>query len=355
MSLSIGIVGLPNAGKSTLFSALTKKQVEIANYPFATIDPSVGVVEVPDERLTTLANISNSKQIVPTVVEFTDIAGLIKGASTGAGLGNQFLSHIQKTAVVLYVIRTFESSDIQHTEESVDPIRDIEILRSELAIKDIEIIEKRLQSLTKDVKRADKEKKSLEQEKQILEQWLEVLNKNIHIYEVMQHEQESVAQHLQLLTAKKVLYCFNAHTQEISNELHQYIGDAEYVIINAQAEFEAKSMTHNERIELGLETSGLEDLIHKAYKTLNLISFFTTGEKETRAWTIRENSTAPQAGGAIHSDFEDYFIRAEVIEYEKFVQKQGWSKAKQQGLVRTEGKEYVVQDGDVMLFLYNKR
>ena len=170
MSLSIGIVGLPNAGKSTLFSALTNKQVEIANYPFATIDPSVGVVEVPDERLTTLAHISNSKKVIPTVVEFTDIAGLIKGASTGAGLGNQFLSHIQKTDAILYVIRTFESSDIQHTEASVDPIRDIEILRSELALKDIEIIEKRIQSLVKDIKRAGKQAKELEIEKQILDQ-----------------------------------------------------------------------------------------------------------------------------------------------------------------------------------------
>ena len=354
MSLSLGIVGLPNAGKSTLFTALTNKQVEIANYPFATIDPNVGVVEVPDERLVQLASISHSQKVIPTVVEFTDIAGLIKGASTGAGLGNTFLSHIQKTDAIVYVIRTFESGDIQHTEQSVDPVRDIEILRSELAIKDIEIIENRMRSLAKEVRQAGKESKDLQAQQQILSRWLDHLNTNTHIYEIIDEEEQSIAKQLQLLTAKRILYCFNSHDQDIPASLKQSIGDAQYVVINAQAELETAQMTQQEREDLGMRGNAIDQLIQKAYTTLNLISFFTTGEKETRAWTIKKGSVAPVAGGAIHSDFEDFFIRAEVVGYQELIATGSWNTAKQKGLVRTEGKEYIVADGDVVIFLYNR-
>ena len=360
MSLSLGIVGLPNVGKSTLFTALTSKQVEVANYPFATIDPNVGVVEVPDERLARLADMSHSQKTIPTIVEFTDIAGLVKGASEGVGLGNKFLSHIGEVDALLYVVRAFESADIQHIEESVDPIRDSDIVRSELALKDIEIIDKRMHSLGKDIKRNPKDKE-LQQEKQLLEQWLECLNADIHIYQYFQQnadqEQEAraVVKKLQLLTAKPALYVVNAHS-EIADSLKQYIQKVGcgYVVVDAQAELEGMQMTQQERSEVGLAESALPALIHESYKTLNLISFFTTGEKETRAWTVQKGSMAPVAGGAIHSDFHEFFIRAEVISWKELLTAGSWAEAKKQGLVRTQGKEYTVQDGDVMVFLYNQ-
>lgn len=360
MSLSLGIVGLPNVGKSTLFTALTSKKVEVANYPFATIDPNVGVVEVPDERLVQLAEMSRSQKTIPPVVEFTDIAGLVKGASEGVGLGNKFLSHISEVDAILYVIRAFESKDIQHIEESVDPVRDSEIVRSELALKDIETIDKRLYNLTKELKRDSKDKE-LQQEQEILNEWLECLNNDVHIYQHLKkstHEQQDIQRILKKvhpLTAKPVLYVVNAHT-EIAASLKQYIQGlgCGYVMLDAQAELEGMQMTQQERQEVGLNESALPALIQESYKTLDLISFFTTGEKESRAWTIQNKSAAPVAGSAIHSDFEDFFIRAEVIQWQPLLNAGSWADAKKQGLVRTQGKEYIVQDGDVIIFLYNR-
>ena len=360
MSLSLGIVGLPNVGKSTLFTALTSKQVEVANYPFATIDPNVGVVEVPDERLVQLAEMSRSQKTIPSIVEFTDIAGLVKGASEGVGLGNKFLSHISEVDAILYVIRAFESKDIQHIEESVDPVRDSDIVRSELALKDIETIDKRIYNLTKELKRSSKDKE-LQQEQEVLQEWLECLNSDVHIYQHLKkstHNTQDISRILKkvhLLTAKPVLYVVNAHA-DIADSLKQYIQGlgCGYIVLDAQAELEGAQMTQQERQEIGLEKSALPTLIQESYKVLNLISFFTTGEKESRAWTVKKGSTAPVAGGVIHSDFEDFFIRAEVIQWQTLLKVGSWSDAKKQGLVRTQGKEYVVQDGDVMIFLYNQ-
>lgn len=360
MSLSLGIVGLPNVGKSTLFTALTSKQVEVANYPFATIDPNVGVVEVPDARLMQLAEMSGSQKTIPPIVEFTDIAGLVKGASEGVGLGNKFLSHISEVDAILYVVRAFEGTDIQHIEESVDPIRDSEIVRSELALKDIDAIDKHLHNLTKDIKRNAKDK-DLQQEYEVLSEWLELLNNDVHIYQHLaqnapvEPDIQRIVKKTQLLTSKPVLYVINSHG-DIADSLKQYIQKlgCGYVALDAQAELEGAQMTEQERQEIGLGDSALPALIQESYATLNLISFFTTGEKESRAWTIKKESVAPVAGGAIHSDFEDFFIRAEVIQWQALLNAGSWAQAKKQGLIRTQGKEYEVQDGDVIIFLYNR-
>lgn len=358
MSLSLGIVGLPNVGKSTLFTALTNKKVEVANYPFATIDPNVGIVEVPDERLDALAQMSKSVQTINAAIEFIDIAGLVKGASGGAGLGNQFLSHIRETDAIIYVVRDFESKDIQHTEPSIDAIRDSEIVRSELAIKDIETIEKRISTLSKELKA--KKDKELEQELEILQQWQKSLDENIHIYQWLDKENtfdrsiiNKTLLETQLLTSKPAMYVINAH-EKASSDLIKYIESikCQHIALDARAELETAQMTSQEKKDLGIE-SALPHLIQTAYKTLNLISFFTTGEKETRAWTTTKGSTAPQAGKAIHSDFHDFFIRAEVVNYKQLLEANGWVSARKQGIIRIEGKEYIVQDGDVIVFLHN--
>ena len=327
MKLSIGIVGLPNVGKSTLFKALTKQEITIANYPFATIDPNVGVVVVPDERLQKLAELSHSKKIVPAVVEFYDIAGLVKGANKGEGLGNKFLSHIRETQAIVVVLRVFKNPEIIHVEGAPDPLRDLEIINAELILKDLETIEKRLSSLENEKKSGDKK----------AERNLEVLNKireelgagNLAV----KYAKEEIVRELQLLTVKKQIYLLNGMEFEVPIELLQKIKElrADYVVADLSS------------------VSAIPELIKKSYEVLGLISFLTTGEDETRAWTIEKGTLAPQAAGVIHTDFDKNFIRAEVVNWQKLVEAKGWVQAKQKGLIRVEGKEYVMQDGDVVV------
>jgi hypothetical protein len=325
MKLSLGIVGMPNVGKSTLFKLLTKQDITIANYPFATIDPNVGIVAVPDERLKKLTELSSSKKTIPAVVEFYDIAGLVKGANLGEGLGNQFLSHIRECQAIVVVLRVFQDADIVHVENSVDPLRDMDIINTELVLKDLETVEKRMGKLETEAK-TDKEKAK---QFEVLKQVKDMLLKNNL---VLPFREESIVQELQLLTAKKQVYLLNGLESDAPKELLQEIK-------TLGADYLAMDLKNAEDIA---------PLIRKGYEILDLISFFTTGEDETRAWTIVRGMKAPQASGVIHTDFEKKFIRAEVIGSNKLLECGGWSKAKQKGQLRLEGKEYVVQDGDVI-------
>ena len=332
MKLSIGIVGLPNVGKSTLFKILTKQEVNIANYPFATIDPNVGVVAVPDECLQKLAKLSNSKKIVPAIVEFYDIAGLVKGANKGEGLGNKFLSHIRETNAIIHIVRCFKSAEIIHIENEVNPLKDLEIINTELILKDLETIEKRFISLEKEIRTGDKQKlKDLE----ILKIIKENLNKNILAINLGEIAAEPAVKGLNLLTAKKVIYLLNGKPDDVNEELKNKIKslNADYLIVDLSM----------------FDVNSVNELIKKAYEILGLISFLTTGEDETRAWTIKKESKAPQVAGEIHTDFEKKFIKAEVINWQKLLEAGLWNNAKQKGLIRLEGKEYIVQDGDVMV------
>jgi hypothetical protein len=331
MKLSIGIVGLPNVGKSTLFKALTKQEVNIANYPFATIDPNIGVVAVPDERLEKLAEMSASKKKIPAVVEFYDIAGLVKGAYQGEGLGNQFLANIRETNAIVQVVRCFESSEIIHVEEGVNPIRDIEIINTELIFKDLETVGKRLQSLEKETRTGDKQKIAelniLQEIKKGLEEGKLIVNLETEL------SKEPVVKELGLLTAKPQIYLLNGVADDVKPELREKIKslNADYIIQNLA------------------ESTDLSELIRKSYEVLGLMSFFTTGEDETRAWTVEKKTKAPQASGVIHTDFEDKFIRLEVVSYLKLMEAGSWNSARQKGWIRLEGKEYVVEDGDVVV------
>ncbi len=333
MKLSIGIVGLPNVGKSTLFKILTKQDVNIVNYPFVTIDPNVGIVSVPDERLEKLAELSNSKKIIPAIVEFYDIAGLVKGANKGEGLGNQFLSHIRETNAIVHIVRCFKSSEIIHIETDINPLRDLEIINTELILKDLETVEKRLGSLEKETKTGDKQKfKDLE----ILKKIRDGLNKNILIINLSKEIIEApIVKELNFLTAKPQIYLLNGDEEDVGGELKEKIKflDADYLIINLQAS----------------DGRNINELIKKAYGILGLISFFTTGEDETRAWTIKKETKIPLAAGEIHGDFEKKFIKAEAINWQKLIEAVSWANAKQKGLIRLEGKEYIVQDGDVII------
>ncbi len=328
MNLSIGIVGLPNVGKSTLFKALTKQSVNIANYPFATIDPNIGVVPVPDERLKKLAAMSKSKKTVPAVVEFYDIAGLVKGASKGEGLGNQFLSHIREVSAVVEVLRCFKSEEIIHVENTVNPARDLEIINAELILKDLETVDRRLEKAEAEArtgkKEAVEEVKSLKAVRDVLDNG-ELAGK---------FSTDPFVKNLQLLTAKPQIYLLNGKADDVSEELKEKIKalEASFVVV-----------------DLSGEDADLSGLIAEAYRILDLISFLTTGEEETRAWTIKRGAKAPEAAGAIHSDFEKKFIRAEVIGWEKLLEAGSWNGAKQKGWLRLEGKDYVVNDGDVMV------
>ena len=354
MALSIGIVGLPNVGKSTLFQTLTKKQVDIANYPFCTIDPHVGVVAVPDDRVEKLAMLMNSARKIYTTIEFVDIAGLVKGANKGEGLGNKFLANIRETDAVLYVLRAFAKNDIINTESSIDPIRDKEILDTELALKDLETIEKRLREVEgeakSNVKGAREEQEALMKAKQFLvtgqilygQEWTEDEYKYLNSY--------------QLLTIKPRLYLLNGRDEEVPASIIEKFkaNDWPYLIIDILTEFEASEFSREDRASLGLPLeSELDMLIQESYKLLDLITFLTTGPDETRAWTLKKGLTAPKAGGVIHSDFETHFIKAEVINWQELINKGGYAKAREDGLIRTEGKDYVVQDGDVIEIKHN--
>lgn len=363
MSLSIGIVGLPNVGKSTLFNAITNKSVPAENYPFCTIDPSVGVVAVPDARLETLSKLSGSKKLLPAIVEFVDIAGLVKGASQGEGLGNAFLSHIRETDAIAEVVRIYENSDLIHVEGTVDPLRDIEIINMELILADMQTVEKRLQTIERDVKRGDKEAVKLKELLFTLKTTLEA--EKLANSLTFTPEEMKLVRELHLITMKPFLYVLNKqhggkNLDEMGDERFQKLlayfaaNKYHYVIVDAKIEDELKEFEGEEkevmRAELGAHDNGVNTLITAGYNLLGLESYLTTGEMETRAWTIKKGSSAPKAAAAIHTDFETKFIRAEVVAYTDLISCGSFAEAKAQGKLRTEGKEYIVKDGDVIEF-----
>lgn len=355
MSLQVGIVGLPNVGKSTLFKALTKKQVLAENYPFATIEPNVGVVAVPDERLAVLAKMSSTKKIVPAVVEFVDIAGLVAGAHKGEGLGNKFLSHIREVDAIVEVVRAFTKADIIHVNNKVDPQADVETINLELAMADMQTVEKRLKVALSEAKSGATEA--------LL--WVSGLQKVLALLEKGQPAREAaltddeakLVKQLQLLTHKPLLYVVNVDEGAGEEVLPEYLKTQPHILVSAQIESELAELADDESkammADLGMQEAGLDRLITAAFELLGLQTYLTTGEIETRAWTIRTGDHAPQAAGAIHSDFERGFISAEIIGYAKLVEAGSWNAGKDKGWVRLEGKEYVMQDGDVVLFHFN--
>ena len=364
--MKLGIVGLPNVGKSTLFNSLTKAGAESANYPFCTIDPNVGVVTVPDERLNLLGDFYKSKKVTPAVIEFVDIAGLVKGASKGEGLGNQFLANIREVDAIVHVVRCFEDSNVVHVDGSIDPLRDIETINLELVFSDLEILERRIAKVTKTArmdKEAAKELAFLEKVKAHLEEGQLAIT-----LETENEDEDAWLATYNLLTAKPVIYAANVAEDDIADDgaNNQYVQavreyaakqNSEVFVICAQIEEEISELDEDERKmfleDLGLTESGLEKLVRASYHLLGLMSFLTAGEDETRAWTIKIGTKAPQAAGKIHTDFERGFIKAEVVNYQDLLDNGSLSAAKEKGIVGMEGKDYVVKDGDVILFRFN--
>ena len=364
MALQVGLVGLPNVGKSTLFNAVSQAGAEAANFPFCTIDPNVGVVPVPDPRLERLAGISSSEKILPTAIEFVDIAGLVAGASKGEGLGNQFLAHIREVDAICHVVRCFEDTDVIHVEGSVDPARDIEVIETELALRDLDTVEKRAERAARSARSGDK---ALIAEAALIDRLRDHLDAGspARTFDWGDGDTGALRRELSLLTAKPVLYAANVSDEDVVDgndhvDVVRKIAageDAEVVVICAQVEAELAELEDDDRAEflesLGLERSGLERLIDRAYTLLGLLTYFTTGPKETRAWTVPAGSTAPRAAREIHTDFERGFIRAEVIAYDDLDALGSEAAARDAGRLRSEGKEYIVADGDVIHFRFN--
>lgn len=365
MSLTAGIVGLPNVGKSTLFNAITKAGAEAANYPFCTIDPNVGIVEVPDARLEKLTQVVKPQKTVPTAFEFTDIAGIVKGASKGEGLGNQFLSHIRQVDAICHVVRCFADENITHVSGTIDPIDDIETINLELILADLETVSRRYERTEKLARQKDKE---AVQEFEVMKRLKEALEADRPARSVeLNEDEQKIANQLHLLTAKPVLYVANVGEDDIldieNNEYVQQVKkhaeeeNAEVIVVSAKIEEEIAELDEEEKElfleELGIEESGLDQLIKTAYELLGLATYFTAGEKEVRAWTFKKGMTAPEAAGIIHTDFEKGFIRAETVSYNDLMEAGSMAKARENGKVRLEGKDYLVQDGDVIHFRFN--